>query len=363
MRREFHLRAALNLAIAIALTVTIIPAQARQQGPVQAIESTGPRTMTMWEFHEGGVAPSKTDRMQNSFAIGLIDQGLCSGVMLSPHIFMTAAHCGGPAHTSNVRFFRIDEDSATPGDLAQRQSQPYQARTFPWTVFNSATGGGDVQLWWLDNGSDGVPPGIKYGYLDIDPVAVMIGDEAYSFWVNPVDNFRGNKVSSTILYSPGKALDHFIHPGFDGPMTNYDIENRGGASGSPVFAQRNNQIIGITSCGNDDVRCATDADHFLNLFDASCNTFGSRNWVIDAIEYDWMMTRPIRDFRTIGFDTPFKRSEWRQEVVPGSGGGGLIINEGNLARQNHRVGSPLEYGPVYAGSNLQGDGKYARAQL
>src|SRR5437667_549765 len=126
--------------------------------------------------------------------------------MIWLHIFMTAAHCGGPEWTGFVRFFRIDEDSTSPGNSAQATSQAYYAQTFPWQIFTTPSGQeGDVILWWIEDGDDKVPPGIKYGYLELSPEIVKLEDQVYSFWVNPVGSFNGSALSNTLLHSTGSA--------------------------------------------------------------------------------------------------------------------------------------------------------------
>ena len=105
-------------------------------GTVQAITASGPHARTMWEFMDEYEGDDKIIRILNSFAAGFAIGGgmMCSGTMISPHIFMTAAHCGGPDHAfREVFFFRIDEDTGPiPGN--QVQSGPYRARSFPWSA-------------------------------------------------------------------------------------------------------------------------------------------------------------------------------------------------------------------------------------
>jgi hypothetical protein len=335
MNRNTYFRFSISLVLTAALLFTLQDRSViHAQGPVPSISEIGPDVMTMWDFYNSlGATREKRTRLLQSFACGQILPSGCSGAMISPHIFMTAAHCGGPGHIGSVRFFRIDEDSSTPGSSAQKYSESYTALTFPWTTFGPNTGGGDTQLWWVEDGSDGVPPGIKYGYLDLEPTAVSVGQSAYSFWVNPVGNFNGSPLDDTLLYSEGNATNRFVDEGFRGPTTDYDIYAAGGASGSPVIGANSHGIIGITSCvassGESKFRCASDADHFLRMFDADRSiTNGSRNLVLDAIEYDWLMTKPLRNFMALGFDTPLQRSQWQKAVVEsGEVGGGEIINE------------------------------------
>src|SRR5262249_3332946 len=153
----------------------------------------------------------------------------CSGAMISPHIFMTAAHCSLPEST--VRFFRIDLSSPNPGNSAQAYSETYAARSFPWQIFTNAGGTqyGDIQLWWVENGSDGIAPGIKYGHLELSTQAVGVGDAAYCFWVNSVNNFNGSYLSDTLLYSSGSVTA--LGPGSGGPP-NFSDYNMYAAPGS-----------------------------------------------------------------------------------------------------------------------------------
>lgn len=291
----------------------------------QRIATSRPEALTLWEFSPPGPAHLLWNE---AFAVGQIQAAsLCSGVMISPHVFMTAAHCGGPEWTGFVRFFRIDEDSPNPGPSAQRLSAPYPARPLPWTSFDVATGGGDTQLWWLDDGPGGVPPGVAYGSLELREDPVDVNFPAYSFWINGVDSFPGGDLPATVLFSAGRATSKFLEP-FRGPTTDYDIYGAPGASGSPVIipGAAGGRIGGTTSCAaspEGPFRCTADTDHFLALFDADGDQ------ALDAIEYDWLATRYAADFYFFDFNTPSRRAEWRRRVaLPEGVGGDFVFNIG-----------------------------------
>ena len=50
---------------------------------------------TLWEFWRDYAGDDKVRRLMNSQSVGIIGGG-CTGTMISPHIFLSAAHCGGP---------------------------------------------------------------------------------------------------------------------------------------------------------------------------------------------------------------------------------------------------------------------------
>src|SRR3712207_6535562 len=92
-----------------------LPPEVREIPPI-APSIVAPRTeaQTVWDFMDAYTGDDKFVRLRNSFSVGTLNGG-CSGIMISPHIFMTAAHCGGPGWTGFAQFFHIDEDSPTPG--------------------------------------------------------------------------------------------------------------------------------------------------------------------------------------------------------------------------------------------------------
>src|SRR5262245_9628045 len=66
-------------------------------------------TQTIWQFWQNYTGGDKIERLLNSYAVGLISG--CTGTMISPHIMLSAAHCGGPGFTGKrVQFFHMDED-------------------------------------------------------------------------------------------------------------------------------------------------------------------------------------------------------------------------------------------------------------
>jgi hypothetical protein len=169
---------------------------------------------------------------------------------------------------------------------------------------------------------------------------VAINESAYSFWVNPVENFRGSRLDSTILLSFGKATRRFLEE-WRGPTTDYDVYGAPGSSGSPVYGQTSSAVIGVTSCAlapEGPFRCTADTDHFLRRFDAD------RNLVLDAVEYDWLSTDFAADYHRLRFDTPTRRAEWLP-FHPTPGRGELVVG-----------GDGAWVGRVTAGSAAETDG-------
>lgn len=290
-------------ALLVALAAILLPVHRAAADPAR---------QTIWEFLNTYSGPGKSTLLQQRIAVGQLVSGngeWCSGTMVSPHIFMTAAHCSGPGWTGIVRFFRLNEHAATP---TQDMSEAYPAQTFPWQSFTSATGGGDTELWLLENGSDGVAPGIKYGYLDLSPGTASVGDRAYSFWVNP-GSYAGVNLPVTLLYSEGAVTSRY-DGGWRGPSTDLSIFAAPGASGSPVLRFGDYQVMGVTSAaptGGGTPRTVADTRHLLDLYDADHNN------VLDAIEYDLFFTRSPQDFYLLQFDTATQRAQW--VTVPAAG--------------------------------------------
>ena len=254
-------------------------------------------------------------RLLTSFAVGTT--GNCSGTMVSPHIFMAAGHCGGVGHVHATRMFHIDQ-FGRPGEPGyQEQSEPFQARGLPWAHFWP----GDTHLFWLPDAADGTPPGIRYGYVEISERESEVGIDGYSFWVNP-----GSREDSTLLYSEGRAVRRVddsnvpLPPGGKrlGPRTDYEIWCAGGGSGSSVIVpQHGYRSVGVAQGASDaggPERNVPDITAFLGRFDAD------RNRILDAIEYDWLMTRPLEDFLLLDFSSRLQRARWI--AVPGGGATG-----------------------------------------
>jgi len=278
-----------------------------RSGSTGAAEGAVIEPMTVWEFISNYAGPDKTVRLLGSFACGSIDG--CSGIMISPHIFMTAAHCGGPDHaTRTVRFFRINEEAA-PGPASQALSEPYRARSFPWQSF--VEGGaqvGDTMLWWVEDGSDGVAPGHKYGFLELSDRAVQLGNQGYRFWVNPAPDIG---LSSTLLYSSGEATAR--GPGeMPAGFTQYDIYGVPGVSGSAVvgLGDHASRVIGVTATADTAIRRCVDSSLFVSSHEAD------GNGVLDAIEYDLLITQGAASFHRLRVDTPWQRAQWR--LAPGA---------------------------------------------
>ncbi|MEO8672911.1 MAG: trypsin-like peptidase domain-containing protein [Tahibacter sp.] len=105
--------------------------------------------------------------------------GGCSSTMIGPNIVLTAAHCGpaeGAANqNANLRFVTYRDNET------QRNQEIFTCRRLihGWPLH-------DLSLAWCDPNAAGINPGDKYGYLDVETRAPLIGDRVYSIWWNPV---------------------------------------------------------------------------------------------------------------------------------------------------------------------------------
>lgn len=280
---------------------------------------------TVWQFLRDYGGSDKVQRLLTSIACGNLNGG-CSGAMISPHIFLTASHCGGPGWTGGVSFYRINQFAEPADDRSQQLSQPYPARAFPWQ--DSGIGGnpqrGDTVLWWVPDGPDGIPPGIKYGYLELSELPVSVGARSYSFWQNPAI-----RLDTTLLYSEGVATAKLEDPNWLGKYTQFTTWTAGGASGSANLvaeAGHGHRVVGVTQGGPSSggpSRNVPDAEQLVREYDSD------RNAVIDAIDYDWLMTRVQQDFHYFLFTTPFELSRWM--AVPGGSGTSLGSRTSSLS--------------------------------
>lgn len=326
---HFRCRLLAILCIAVLLP-TILPTRVGNAAPLND-------PWTLWEFMRNYTGNDKIDRLHNSFAIGA--RGGCSGTMISPHVYLTAAHCGSPI--IDVYFFHIDEDSPVslgagfpPPTQFQQTSIKYRGRPLPWQSFIHPTGvqEGDAQLFWLDDGPDGIAPGIKYGYIELSAPASVMGEQLYSFWFNPE-----NGLNETLLYSDGEITTLGQQSIGDPPLffAKSNLFTRPGASGSSVLRASDNRVMGVTAIGGGNSRTNADMAHLLTGFD------GDEDRVLDIVEYDFMLTGAPRDFQRLRFDTPLHRSLWKP-MNDLSGGIGFGPNQ-NAGLVGGQTGGPAAY--------------------
>jgi hypothetical protein len=177
----------------------------------------------------------------------------CSGTMIGPNILLTAAHC-------RVEFFTSAAFRAYVGANEQRVESfrcQYLIHGWPET---------DIALAWCDPGADGVNPGDRWGYLDLDvditPARqvgegnsrqrVRTGMPVYSIWQNPIETLGPG---GHMLYSAGTITNTttsiWSNPG-GAPCSNADDDLVGvttdaygapGVSGSTHISSNTHRVL------------------------------------------------------------------------------------------------------------------------
>lgn len=113
----------------------------------------------------------------------------CSGNMIGPNTLMSAAHCGIANANVTFKVYRGRDRSRFDTEVVSC-----------WNTIQTLPSGSDVALFYCPN-INGLPPGLKYGYMDFDASPPTDGQPLYSIWRN---NVAVPSYADAVLYSPGK---------------------------------------------------------------------------------------------------------------------------------------------------------------
>ncbi len=168
-------------------------------------------------------------------ATGIV--GGCSATLIGPNLVLTAAHCGFKSHLFGFQTYR-------ERDPLRAERETVQCNPLYQTFADT-----DMLLMHCP-AINGINPGDKFGYVDLDPRAAADGDQVYSLWKNPVDDVGGGE---HMLFSSGEVIDDeaegWMTPdGYDCTAILTNLFGIAGASGSSqISADRHEILVGPLS--------------------------------------------------------------------------------------------------------------------
>jgi hypothetical protein len=308
------------------------------------------------------------------------DYNGCGGSMIGPNIMMTAAHCGDRGGIN----FRTYPDGGAGGPNVFTIS----SYTCHWLVSSFADS--DITLHFCDPGADGVSPGDRFGYLDMENRRPAVGDLVYSPWTNQQPS---TNVPYALMYSPGKITrtnlsrdELWSVPSQAGAIgIESNVYAEAGASGSPQLSAITNKIlVGPLSTAFPDggqSRNAVSIYDYLywgradnaslpDVNDAVVRGFGLDpqnyyGWLDD--ELDWLFDiqtdierlrgEAQRDWYALSFRSPRKNKLW--DVVGGGSSASFSNNVAHVTRTDSGAGIVLHHTRL----NLVSGGNYALSGL
>jgi hypothetical protein len=247
---------------------------AREQSPITTQQWWGVAEIVSYEYGD-------PDYARASYAEAELDG--CSATAIGPNVVMSAAHCGT---IDNPAIFRVYDQQ----DYRQELGETFSCHNLISTAPDS-----DLALYACDPNQQGQSPGDKYGYLDFDRTAPVVGQSVYSVWSNPVDNL-GTQWQT--LYSQGtvtstnQAFQFSFGSQPVGIVTN--VWSHSGASGSVQIDQASQRIlVGPTSLGYQDAagRIANSMQGYLTL---------GRVTTVDGLNGGYLASRGLNSGRYLG---------------------------------------------------------------
>lgn len=198
-------------------------------------------------------------RKDPAYTIGFVknSQGFCSGVLVSPHLVLTAAHCVKGEEASNV-YFSLAEGKFSP-------SVKFLMHPTYWKARDGSAGGADLALLVLRDTGYGTTP--KYFMPFLSPGQLKDKEKMISWGFGLQDDGGFSKRHKKVVIYTGQgdtlSVDGKSLKGF---RLNFERGETGelqcsGDSGGPVLTERQGvwHIVGINSRSGAKIKYASKA--------------------------------------------------------------------------------------------------------
>jgi hypothetical protein len=231
-----------KIAIALSSITALLLASCTTEVSTSEVEQTGVVEETL-SSEQTGVVEYAFRQYRTLAGVTLAgyatpDVNGCGAAMIGPNTLITAAHCGVISQAT----FRTYPNAGAAGagsPVVSTYDCNYLVHTF---------GDTDINIYFCAPGPDGVNPGDRYGYLDMDPRRPAVNQSVYSTWTNQQPT---PQVPVALMYSPGKITrtnlsesELWSVPTGRGSIgIESNAYGEAGASGSPQMDSLSNKIV------------------------------------------------------------------------------------------------------------------------